>query len=303
MANIGIIGSGNVGANCAFFIAEKGVGDVVLYDIQEGMSTGKALDMMEAAPVRGYSTKISGTDNIEDALRPDILIVTAGAVRQPGMKREDLFEANRAPITEIAARVAGGDHKVIMVTEPVDLMTALFVTESGLPRERVMGLGGMLDSTRLRYLIAHELGVAMEDISATVIGRHSGSMVPLADYCTVAGVPISRLLSADRIEALFEATRNAGDLIVDMAQRASAYYGPSAAACDLAEAIHRNSGRICPVSIVLAGEYGMRNVAMSLPAIIGRNGVEQVLQPKLSEEQKQRFVIAARELQQILGVA
>ena len=303
MANIGIIGSGNVGANCAFFLAEKGVGDVVLYDIQEGMSTGKALDMMEAAPVRGYSTRISGTDDIEDVLRADVLIVTAGAVRQPGMKREDLFEANRTPLSDIAARLAGTDHKVIVVTEPVDLMTALLSRQSGLPRERVMGLGGMLDSTRLRYLIAHELGVAMEDITATVIGRHSSSMVPLANYCTVAGVPISRLLPADRIEALFEATRNAGDLIVDMAQRASAYYGPSAAACDLAEAIVRNSGRICPVSIVLKGEYGLHDVAMSLPAIIGRNGVEQVLEPELEPEQRKRFVTAAHELQQILGVA
>ncbi|TVR33448.1 MAG: malate dehydrogenase [Spirochaetaceae bacterium] len=303
MANIGIIGSGNVGANCAFFLAEKGVGDVVLYDIQQGMSTGKALDMMEAAPVRGYSTRISGTDDIEDVLRADVLIVTAGAVRQPGMKREDLFEANRTPLSDIAARLAGTDHKVIVVTEPVDLMTALLARQSGLPRERVMGLGGMLDSTRLRYLIAHELGVAMEDITATVVGRHSSSMVPLANYCTVAGVPITRLLPADRIEALFEATRNAGDLIVDMAQRASAYYGPSAAACDLAEAIVRNSGRICPVSIVLKGEYGLHDVAMSLPAIIGRNGVEQVLEPELDPEQKSRFVTAAHELQQILGVA
>ncbi len=303
MANIGIIGSGNVGANSAFFIAERGVSDVVLYDVQEGVSTGKALDMMEAAPVRGYSTKISGTDNIEDVLRSDILIVTAGAVRRPGMNREDLFEANRPVISEIAQASAGVDRKVIVVTEPVDLMTALFVKESGLPRERVMGLGGMLDSTRLRYLIAHELHVAMEDVSATVIGRHSGSMVPLPDYCTVAGVPISRLLPPERVEALFDATRSAGDLIVDMAQRANAYYGPSAAACDLAEAIHRNSGRICPVSILLRGEFGMRGVAMSLPAVIGRNGVEQVLLPQLTDEQKKRFVTAAQELQQILDVA
>ena len=301
MANIGIIGSGNVGANCAFFVAEKGVGDVILYDIQSGMSTGKALDMMEAAPVRGYNTRISGTDDIEDALRADVLIVTAGAVRQPGMKREDLFEANRKPVSEIAARLAGTDHKVIVVTEPVDLMTALFVRDSGLPRGCVMGLGGMLDSTRLRYLIAHELNVAMEDVAATVIGRHSSSMVPLQNYCTVSGVPISHLLPAERVEALFEATRNAGDLIVDMAQRASAYYGPSAAACDLAEAIVRNSGRICPVSIVLAGEFGLHGVAMSLPAVIGRNGVEQVLEPRLDEEQTRRCVAAAQELQQILG--
>ncbi len=307
MANIGIIGSGNVGANCAFFIAEKGVSDVVLYDIQDGMSTGKALDMMEAAPVRGYRTKISGTDRIEDVLRSDILIVTAGAVRQPGMKREDLFEANRAVVSEIAQKIGSqpqkSEYKVIVVTEPVDMMTALFVKESGLARERVMGLGGTLDATRLRYLIAHELGVAMEDVSATVVGRHSSSMIPLADYCTVAGVPISRLLSADKIEALFEATRTAGDLIVKMAQRANAYYGPSAVACDLAEAINHNSGRILPVSLVLNGEYGVSGVAMSLPAVIGKNGVEQVLKPKLTGEQQKQFTATADELRLVIDVA
>jgi malate dehydrogenase len=301
MANIGILGSGNVGANTAFFLAEKAVGDVLVADVQEGLSTGKALDMMEAAPVRGYKTQISGTDSTDEVLGCNIVIVTAGNVRQPGMKREELLGQNREIVTDIAQRARGSSSKFIVVTEPVDLLTSVFAQESGLPREQVLGLGGILDATRLRYLISAELGIAMENIAATVVGRHADDMIPLREYSTVSGIPITRLLSKTRIDSLFEQTRSAGDLIVEMAQRANAYYGPSAAACDVAEAIHWNLRRVMPVSMMLQGEFGVEGVAMSLPAIVGEQGIERVLEPKLTEAERSAFTESAKALQGILA--
>ena len=296
MANIGIIGSGNVGANTAFFVAEKGVADVTLYDIQDGLSTGKALDMMEAAPVRGYRTRIKGSDSTAGVKKNDIVIVSAGGVRQPGMKREDLFEANRSIIDSVAADLVEYTGVVIMVTEPVDALTAYFVEKTKLPRTKVMGLGGLLDSTRLRYLIAHELGVTMDDVSALVVGRHSDAMIPLARYTCVSGVPVTQLMSAERLTELFDETKTAGDVIVTMAQRASAYYGPSAAASDLAEAVCRDSRRVLPVSVTLAGEFGVSGVAMTLPAIVGRNGIHRIILPELSEDEVPRFSRSAADL-------
>lgn len=296
MANIGIIGSGNVGANTAFFIAEKVVGDVLLHDIQEGLSKGKALDMMEAAPVRGYRTEIQGTDSLEEVLKAPIIIVAAGAVREPGMKREDLFDRNKETITELARSMKGSSSVVLLATEPVDLLTAVFVRESGLPRSQVLGLGAILDATRLRYLIADELGVAMDNVATTVIGRHSDAMIPLPDYCTVSGVPVGKLLTGERLDELFEKTRRAGDLIVEMAQRANSYYAPSAAACDVAEAVHRNTRRIMSLSIVLDGEYGIEGVAMNVPVVVGRNGAERVMLPNLSAAEESQIKQSADNL-------
>ncbi len=303
MANIGIIGSGNVGANTAFFIAEHNVAHVVLYDIQEGLSTGKALDMMEAAPVRGYDVRIQGTDRLEHVLANDVIIVTAGSVRKPGMQREDLYSENAGIIRELAKSMSGSSAKVIMVSEPVDMLTALFVEESGLDRRQVMGLGGVLDSTRLRYFIAQELGVTTENVQATVIGRHANAMIPLPRYCTVSGVPVAQLMPSDRLEELFEETRNAGSLIVDMAQRASSYYGPSAAATELAQAVNMNTGRIMTVSMMLRGEYGIEGVAMSLPAVIGRNGIEQVMLPQLTDAEQQKLTASAEDLKNMMQSA
>ena len=285
MAKIGIIGSGNVGANTAFFLAEKNAADVVLFDVQEGLSTGKTLDMMEAAPIRNYQTKLSGTDSIDDVLDADVIIVTAGGVRHPGMKREDLFDANKTIISDLATALQNVSGVVVMVTEPVDYLTTLFLKQSGIEAKRVLGLGGFLDSTRLRYLIARELGVSTENVTALVIGRHADSMVPLADYCRVSGIPVNTLMPPERLEELFEETKKSGGLIVDLAERASAYYGPSAVASDLAEAIVRDSHRIISVSIDFQGRYGIEGVAMSLPAVIGRGGVVRVLEPKLTASQ------------------
>ena len=236
--------------------------------------------------MRGYLTKLSGTDRIEDIFDSEIIVITAGLVRKPGMKRSDLFGENRPIVSELASALSRYSGIVIIVTEPVDFLTTAFVKQSGLPPGRIIGLGGFLDSTRLRYLIARELSVSTENVSALVIGRHSDEMIPLPAYCHVSGIPVEALMDKDSLEKIFEETRKSGSLIVDMAERASAYYGPSAVASDLAEAIVRDTRRIISVSLLFSGQYGIEDVAMSLPAIIGKNGIEKVLEPVLTKGQE-----------------
>ncbi len=299
MANIAIVGAGNVGANSAFFIAERNIGDVVMHDIQEGMATGKALDMMEAAPIRGYQRAIRGTDNFDDILESDIAVVAAGHVREPGMKREDLYIKNTDIIDDIAAKMTGYTGTVVIATEPVDVMVMRFQRKSGLKATRVIGLGGVLDSTRLRFALSRAVGVTPENISATVIGRHADRMLPLADYCRVSGVPASVLLGSSELERVFEETRHAGDVIVEMSQRASSYYGPSAAAADVVQAIAWDTRRILPVSFMWEDHYGVKDVAMSLPAVLGWTGVVRVMEPTLSSDQIEELKRSAEELNQI----
>ena len=285
MAQIGIVGSGNMGANTALFAAEKGIAHICLYDIKDGLPMGKALDLMEAAPVRGYQRKINGTNAIDEVLDSDIILVAAGEVRTPGTKREDLFEKNRGIVEEIANNLSEFNGVVIMATEPVDIMTAHFARISHLSWPKVIGLGGVLDSMRLRYLIGRALNVNARDVRATVIGRHSDGMIPLPRYCSIAGVPLDVLLKPDEIASLLGQTEKAGDDIVGMEQRASAYYGPSAAAADLAEAVLLDTNRILSVSLMFTGQYGIANVAMSLPAMIGADGIERVLEPELTDDE------------------
>lgn len=301
MGTIGIIGSGNTGANTAFFLAEKSVADVILYDLKEGVSEGKALDMMEAAPIRFYQTKISGTNSMEDLLQSDVIILAAGSIRKPGMAREDLYSENKPVIDDVGKALQGYGGVVIVVTEPVDLLTAEFVRSSNLNPGRVMGVGGSLDSARLRYLIAKELSVSYENVSAMVIGRHSAEMIPLPAYCRVSGLPVTTLISEQRLKAIFEETRKSGDLIVDLAQRSSAFYGPAAVICDLAEAVIRDTRRILSVSHMLTGQYGISGAAMSLPAIIGAKGIEKTLAPVLDDEEKKTLAASAEAIKSIAG--
>ncbi|MCG8635105.1 MAG: malate dehydrogenase [Desulfobacterales bacterium] len=300
---IGIIGSGNVGANTAFFLAEKGVDHVTLYDVQEGLAKGKALDMMEAAPIRGYRTTIRGTDNPDEVLDADIVILTAGSVRKPGMKRDALYQENRQIIEGYARKITNMDTKVIIVSEPLDVMTTIFAEKSILPSSQILGLGGLLDATRLRFLIADELKVSMENVAAQVVGRHTDDMILLRDYCCVSGMSIDNFLSEEKIKELFEQTRQAGALIVEMAGRASAYYGPSAVAAELAEAITLDTGRVLSVSQVLNGQFGIEKVALSLPALIGRNGIKQVVEPTLTSGEIETLKQSARLITQTIEEA
>jgi malate dehydrogenase len=228
----------------------------------------------------------------------EVVVLAAGKVRRPGMKREDLFAENRALAAQLAPRVAelAPGAVVIVATEPVDPITREFVQASGFPRERVLGVGGSLDATRLRYAVARELGVSMEDVSAMVIGRHSPSMLALPRYSSVSGVPLPQLLPPQRIEALVAETAGAGDLIVQMAQRSSAFYAPSAAVADIVNAIHMDLRRVLCVSLVLKGEYGLSGVALSLPAVVGRGGARRVLTPRLGEEELEALKRSAAEL-------
>lgn len=300
---IGIIGSGNVGANTAFFLAEKGVDDVMLYDIQEGMAKGKALDMMEAAPIRGYRTRISGTDSSEDVLSCGIVIIAAGAVRKPGMSRDELFATNKQIIDGYASQITNTETKVIIVPDPVDVLTTVFARASNLPSNQVMGLGGILDATRLRSLIARALSVSMENVSAQVVGRHTDDMIPVREYCSVSGISLDHFFSKDQITDLFEQTRQAGNLIVELAGRASAYYGPSAVIAELAEAISMDTGRLLSVSHLLSGEFGIRDLALSLPCVIGKNGISKVIIPKLDEHETRVIKQSADMIQQTIKEA
>lgn len=296
MSRVSIVGSGNVGANAAFFIAEKGVTDVLLIDVKQGLSRGKALDIMEAAPIRRYRNSLVGSDSVEDIQGSQMVVMAAGAIRSPGMRREDLYGENAPLIESLAPEVArlAPDSVVVMATEPVDSLTALFTLRSGMPRTRVLGLGGILDSMRLRALISRELDVSMEIISALVVGRHSDDMVCLPRYCSVSGVPLPQLLAPERIAAIVSETRSAGDLVVELAKRSSAYYAPSAAIAELADAVHMNLQRIFPVSLMLDGEYGLRDAALSVPAIIGEKGVTKILTPELTSEEKEALARSAR---------
>ncbi len=300
---IGIIGSGNVGANTAFFLAEKGVDHVLLYDVQEGFAKGKALDMMEASPIRGYRTTIQGSDEVEPVLNCDIIIITAGAVRQPGEKRDDLLKRNQTIICEYAQKITRPDAKVILVTEPVDPLTTLFARESALPSRQIMGLGGVLDATRLRYLIARHLKVSMENVAAQAIGRHTNEMILLKEYCCVSGISIDNFMDPQMVQNLFDQTREAGHLIVELAGRASAYYGPSAVAVEIADAVRRDTGRLLSVSQMLTGQYGINDIALSLPAFIGKNGIARVVEPHLTQAEIQQFQSSADGITQALKEA
>ncbi len=303
MAQVSIIGGGNVGANAAFFIAEKGVTDVLLVDIQAGLARGKMLDIMEAAPIRRYRNFLSGTDSLPDIKGSEFVVVAAGAIRSPGMRREELFTVNAGLIRSLAPEIArlAPDSVVVVATEPVDGLTALFTRVSGMPRSRVIGLGGILDSTRLRALISRELGVSMEIVSAMVVGRHSDDMLCLPRYCSVAGVPLIHLLPAERIAALVEETRTAGDLVVELAKRSSAYYAPSAALAELADSVHMNLNRVFSVSFLLEGEYGVTDAALSLPAFVGSRGVARVLTPELTPPEIAVLRESARKIAAALG--
>jgi malate dehydrogenase len=303
VSQVSVLGSGNVGANTAFFIAETGVEEVLLYDLQEGLAAGKALDLMEAAPIRKYRNRLRGAESLEEIAGSQIVVLAAGKVRRPGMKREDLFAENRALVGELAPKVArlAPQAVVIVATEPVDPVTREFVRASGFPRERVMGVGGCLDATRLRYAIARELDVSMEDVSAMVIGRHSASLLALPRYCSVSGVPLPRLLPPERIQALVEEVAGAGDLIVQMAQRSSAFYAPSAAVADIVNAVHMDLRRVLCVCLQLEGEYGLTGAALSLPAVVGQGGVRRVLTPRLTEEELGVLRRSAAELSALAG--
>ncbi len=285
---ITVVGAGNVGATAVHWAASKELGDIVLVDIVEGMPQGKALDMVETAPVEGFDCSIIGTNSYEESAGSDVVIITAGLARKPGMSRDDLLIKNFEIVKSCAEQCAkhSPDAFIIVVSNPLDVMTYVARAVTGFPKNRVLGMAGVLDSARFRAFIAMELGISVEDTSAFVLGGHGDSMVPLVRYSYAGGIPIEKLIPADRIDAIVERTRKAGGEIVGLLKTGSAYYSPSASAVQMAEAILKDKKRILPVAACLEGEYGVKGgLYVGVPAIIGGDGVEKVIEIDLSDEE------------------
>jgi len=287
MKKVSVIGSGNVGATTALLIAERELADVVLVDIVEGIPQGKGLDMAEAAPVDRFDSRVTGSNDYAEIRGSDIIVVTAGFPRKPGMSRLDLLQKNAEVIGGIAEKIAtfAPASVVIMVTNPVDIMTYHAWKVTGFPKNRVMGQAGVLDSARFATFIAMELDVSMEDISAMVLGGHGDEMVPLPRYTTVSGIPITELLSTDVINKLIDRTQKGGAEIVDLLKTGSAFYAPAASVTQMVESILKNKKRILPCSAYLKGEYGISDVFVGVPIKLGINGVEEIIELKLTESE------------------
>ncbi|MDH3205580.1 MAG: malate dehydrogenase [Gemmatimonadota bacterium] len=286
---ITVVGAGHVGATCSQLLSQKELArEVILVDIAEGIPQGKGLDQWESAPIEGFDSRVTGSNNYESSAGADIFIVTAGIARKPGMSRDDLLKINagvmRAVTTEIK-RVAP-DSIIIVVTNPLDVMAQVALETSGFPRERVIGMAGVLDTARYRSFIALELDVSIEDIQALVLGGHGDTMVPLASYTSVSGIPLTQLLSQERIDALVERTRKGGGEIVAHLKTGSAYYAPAAAAVQMAEAIVKDKRRILPCAAWLQGEFGMKDLYLGVPCMLGENGLERIIEVDLDDEEK-----------------
>jgi malate dehydrogenase len=284
---VAVIGAGNVGASAALYAAERGLGDVTLIDIVEGMPQGKALDMAQTTPLWRKGGRIEGANDLAAVAGADVVIMTAGFPRKPGMSRTDLLKANAdivRPAAE-AVRKHAPHAYVVVVTNPLDVMAYMFWKVSGFPATRVMGMAGILDSARLRAFIAMELGISGADIQAMVLGGHGDSMVPLPRFTTVAGIPITELIPAARIAEIAQRTRDGGAEIVKLLKTGSAYYAPAMSAVEMAEAILTDQKRLAPCSVLLDGQYGMRDLFIGVPVVIGAKGVEKIIELKLAAEE------------------
>uniref|UniRef100_A0A7C2HU38 Malate dehydrogenase n=1 Tax=Ammonifex degensii TaxID=42838 RepID=A0A7C2HU38_9THEO len=300
---ITIVGSGNVGATTAHWAAVKELGEILLVDVVEGMPQGKALDLMEAAPVAGFDCRLKGSNAWEETAGSAVVVITAGKARKPGMSRDDLAEINAAIIRDVAQQVArySPEAIIIVVTNPLDVMTYLAYKASGFPPQRVMGMSGILDSTRLRTFIALELNISFEDVTALVLGGHGDEMLPLLRYTYAGGIPVTQLIPPERLQEIAHRTRYGGSEIVALLKTGSAYYAPGAAVAEMLEAVLRDKRRILPVAAYLNGEYGERDVYAGVPAIIGRNGVEEVLEIQLTDEELAALRSSIRSVREALA--
>ncbi len=284
---IAVIGAGNVGATCAMYLAEANIADVVMVDIIDGVPQGKGLDLTEAGPVRGYNAVVTGTNDYKLIKGADIVIMTAGLPRKPGMSREDLLNKNADIITAVGKQIKKYAPKsfVIMVSNPLDLMTYHMQKVTGFPKNRVFGQAGVLDSTRFRAFVAMELNVAMTDVQAMVLGGHGDTMVPLPRYTTVAGIPIGELIPKQRIKEISDRTRVGGGEIVKLLKTGSAYYAPAAATVSMCRSVFCDEKRVLPASAYLTGQYGIKDIYIGVPVVLGANGVEKILELKLSKSE------------------
>jgi malate dehydrogenase len=297
-----VVGAGNVGATAAQRLAEKELCDVVLIDIIEGVPQGKALDLAEAAPVEKHDAHLTGANKYEASADSDIVIITAGIPRKPGMSRDDLLATNKGIIKSVTKEIIrySPDSVLIIVSNPLDAMCHVAFEESGFPKQRIIGMAGVLDSARFRAFIAEELNVSVENIQALVLGGHGDTMVPLPRFSTVAGVPITELMPAKRIEELATRTRNGGAEIVALLKTGSAYYAPASAAVEMAESILKDKKKILPCAAYLQGEYGINNLFVGVPVKLGKNGIEEIITLNLTAEEKKALAKSAAAVQELV---
>jgi malate dehydrogenase len=300
-SKISVIGAGNVGATTALRLAEMELGDIVLVDIVEDMPQGKALDLMQMGPVVNYDSRITGTNSYDDTAGSDIVIITSGLPRKPGMSRDDLLTTNTNIVKQVTSEVAKKSPNaiLILVTNPLDAMTYVAYKISGFPKQRVMGMAGVLDSARFRTFLAMELDVSVDNIHAFVLGGHGDDMVPLARFTTVAGIPITELLPEDRVEALIQRTRAGGAEIVKLLKTGSAFYAPGASAAEMAESIIRDKKKILPCCVYAEGEYGINGTFVGLPVKLGSNGIEEIIQISLSNKEKEELHVSAGHVKEL----
>ena len=306
-SKITVVGAGFVGSTLVQRLVERDYADVVMYDIVPNMPQGKALDMLQAGPVLGYDSLVVGTNDYADTANSDIVVITSGFPRKPGMSRDDLVKKNQEIVTQVTQEVVrySPNSILIMVTNPLDAMAQLALHLSGFPRNRVVGMAGVLDTARFRTFIAQELGVSVRDVQAYVLGGHGDTMVPLARMCTVAGVPISQLMPAERIEQIVQRTRDGGAEIVKLLGTGSAYFAPSASVLQMVYSILLDKKMIMPCAVYLQGEYGINGLFVGVPAKLGANGVEQIVEIELSENERamlQNSAEAVKELVEVMGI-
>ena len=302
-----VVGSGNVGATAAQRIAEKGYADVVLVDIIEGVPQGKALDLLEAAPVEGYDARVVGSNRYDETAGSDVVVITAGLPRKPGMSRDDLLMKNYEIVKGVTEQVVkhSPDCILVVVSNPLDAMCQVAMRVSGFPRERVIGMAGVLDSARFRTFIAMELGVSVENVHALVMGGHGDTMVPLPRFSTVAGVPITELMNSDTIGRLAQRTRDGGAEIVALLKSGSAYYAPSSAVVEMVDSILLDRKKILPCAAYLQGEYGIRDLFVGVPVKLGSRGIEKIIELKLSTDERamlQKSADSVAELVKVMGI-
>ncbi len=299
-----IVGSGNVGATAAHWIASKELADVVLIDIIEGVPQGKGLDLLEAMPIEKRDSHVKGTNDYADTANSDVVVITAGIPRKPGMSRDDLLKTNHKIMSDVVGKVVqySPNTIIIVVSNPLDAMAQAAFKLSGFSRNRVIGMAGVLDSSRFRTFIAEELDVSVENVTAFVLGGHGDTMVPLARYSTVAGIPITELMDQATLDRLVKRTRDGGIEIVNYLKTGSAYYAPSAAAVEMVEAILKDKKKILPCAAYLEGEYGINGLYVGVPVKLGERGIEKIIEIKLSSEEQAALNKSAAAVKELVGV-
>ena len=304
---ITVVGAGNVGATAAHWLASKELGDVVLVDIAEGMPQGKALDLAETAPIEGFDVRLTGANNYDDTSDSDVVIITAGLARKPGMSRDDLLKTNAGIVSSVVDEIArrSPDSILIIVSNPLDAMCQVAFKRSGFPKHRVIGMAGVLDSARMRCFLAEALAVSVENVTAFVLGGHGDTMVPLTRYSTCAGIPVTELLPKDQLDAIVKRTAGGGAEIVALLKTGSAYYAPSAAAVEMTESILKDKKKILPCAAYLEGEYGINGLYVGVPCKLGARGLEQIIEINLMAEERialQKSAASVQELIDVLGI-